>query len=116
MSRISSRMVGSELLHHAKMRLLVGMSLLRDRREKSRSAGSWGRRRVDGVVPLAVEGVRLEVHECEFLVRDSAALRIGALIESAAHGEALLGRCGGDQVHDDLMGNVSVRALFEGSW
>jgi hypothetical protein len=63
------------------------------------------RRRANSVVPFAVEVVRLEIHERELLVRDSAALRVDPIIDSATDSEAGLRRRGGDQAHDDLMGD-----------
>ena len=69
---------------------------------------SCRRRRVNGVVPLAVEGVGLEVHASELLVRDAAALRVVAGVEAAAHGEAGLRRRRGNEVHDDLVGDRAV--------
>ena len=44
---------------------------------------------MDRIVPFAVKGVWLEVHECELLVGDPTTLRIRAVIEAAANGEAL---------------------------
>jgi hypothetical protein len=52
-----------------------------------------------------VEVVRLEVHECELLARDFAALSVDAVVNAASHGESCRRRRGGDQIHDDLMGD-----------
>lgn len=70
-------------------------------------------RGMDGVVPLTVEGVRLKVHECELLVRDTAALGIDTLIDSALDQETGFGSRGADQVHDDLMGEKRLAAPVE---
>lgn len=60
---------------------------------------------MDGVVPLGVEVVGLEVHEFELSVRNAAALRITAVIDATSHDESRLRCRGGDQVHDDVMGD-----------
>ncbi len=57
-----------------------------------------------------MERVRLEVYECELLVRDSAARRVDAVIKSTAHGESRLRGRSGDQVDDDLMGDERLAA------
>ena len=40
---------------------------------------------MDGVVPLAVEGVWFEADLCEFVIRDTPALGIDTLIDSARY-------------------------------
>ena len=59
---------------------------------------------MDGVVPLAMKSVWFEVDLCEFVIRDTPALGIDALIDSALDQQTGSGcRCA-DQVHDHLMG------------
>ena len=58
---------------------------------------------MDSVVPLAVEGIGFEVDLGEFLVRHTSAIGIDPVIDAALHEQIRLGRCGTDQVDDDLM-------------
>ena len=58
--------------------------------------------RLDRVVPLAVKGIPGNLHQCQFLVTDLTALRIGVGVEFSLNLQASGGRGIGDQVDDDL--------------
>ena len=58
---------------------------------------------MDGVVPLAVEGMGFDVYLCKFLVRYTSALGIDPVIDAALHEQTGFGGRGADQVHDDFM-------------
>ena len=66
--------------------------------------------RVDGVVPLTVEIGGLKVHERELLVRYPSPLGVDAIIDPASHREPGRRRRGGDQIHDDLVGDERLAA------
>jgi hypothetical protein len=63
---------------------------------------------MDGVVPLSVECRRHQVDIGQLLVRDPFALGVGSLIESAPHRESRLGRRGGNQLDNDVMGHQGL--------
>ena len=65
---------------------------------------------MNGVGPLAVEGIGFEVYLCEFLVRYTATLSIDPVINAALHQQTGLGGRGTDQVHNDLMGEQRLAA------
>ncbi len=54
------------------------------------------------VVPLAVKGIPINLHQCEFFVTDLATLRIGVGVEFSLNPQASGGRGIGNQVDDDL--------------
>ena len=57
----------------------------------------------DCVVPLAVEGVTLDVDGGQFGFGDSYAAWIARAIDVTGNGESFAGRGGSDQLDDDLM-------------
>lgn len=65
---------------------------------------------MNGVVPLAMKHMRLKVHARELGIGDAPARGVDAVIQSAPHGEARRRRGGGDQVHNDLMGDERLAA------
>ena len=69
---------------------------------------------MDGVIPLAMEVVRMQIHPGELLVRDTTTLGVDALIDSALDEQTSLRRCGADQVHNDLMGEQRLTAPVAG--
>jgi len=56
--------------------------------------------RADGVVPVAVEGVRLEPEPGHVCVGDLDAKRIGAVVDLGADPKARGGGRGSDEAHD----------------
>ena len=66
--------------------------------------------RRDGVVPLAVERVAVDVEGGHFGVGDGDAFGVVAAVDVAGDGEACLGDCGADQLDDDLMADERLAA------
>src|SRR3954465_14307831 len=84
-------------------------SLLRRRAETSTSCwmrGAWG----DGVVPLRVELVALDVEACHLRVADLDPLGVAARVEDAVHCQPCRGRGRGNQVDDGRMARERVAA------
>ena len=65
---------------------------------------------MDGVVPLAVEGMRFEVDPRQVFVGDAPAFGVGTLIDSALDQETRFGGGGADQIHYDLMAQQRLAA------
>src|SRR6266571_8214068 len=63
----------------------------------------WGRVRMDGVIPLAVKGVRRDPDRGQGFVRDLDVRGIAARVALGVDPQPLLGGGGADQVDDDLM-------------
>jgi hypothetical protein len=59
--------------------------------------------RRDGVVPVAVEGMALNVEGSQFGIADFDAFGIAALVDVASDGEAGFGGSGADQLDDDVV-------------
>ena len=66
--------------------------------------------RRDGVVPVALEGMALNVEGGQFGIADLDALRIAALVDVASDGEAGIGRSGADQLDDDVVADERFAA------
>jgi hypothetical protein len=66
--------------------------------------------RRDGVVPVALEGMALNVEGSQFGIADFDALRIAALVDVANDGEAGIGSSGADQLNDDLVADERFAA------
>src|SRR5271165_6462896 len=64
----------------------------------------------DCIVPLAVEGVALDVDSGQFGFGDFDTAWIARAIEVAGNGESFDGRGGGDQLDDDLMADERLAA------
>jgi hypothetical protein len=60
---------------------------------------------VNGVVPLAVKRVGLEVDLSDLLVGDAAPLGVATVVDLASHAQTGLRRGRRDEAHDDLMGD-----------
>ena len=57
----------------------------------------------DGVVPVALEGMALNVEGSHFGIRDLNSFRVEALVDVAGDGEAGIGGSGADQLDNDLV-------------
>ena len=66
--------------------------------------------RVDGVVPLSVERVAVDVERGHVRVGHADALGVGSMVQLAPHREAGLGGGGADQVHDDAVADQGLGA------
>src|SRR4249919_3734534 len=64
----------------------------------------------DCIVPLAMEGVALDVDSGQFGFGDFDTAWIARAIEVAGNGESFAGRGGGDQLDDDLMADERLAA------
>ena len=60
----------------------------------------------DGVVPVALEGVALNVEGSHFGIGDLNSFRVEALVDVAGDGEAGIGGGGADQLDDDLVADL----------
>ena len=66
--------------------------------------------RADGVVPLAMKVVALDVDGGHFVIADLNAFLIEVAIEITRDREAVFGRGGADQLDDDLMADQWLSA------
>ena len=64
----------------------------------------------DGVVPVAMEGIALDVDGGHFGIADLDAFRVNVLVDVAGDGEAGVGRGGADQLDDDLVADERFAA------
>ena len=66
--------------------------------------------RRDGVVPVAVEGMALNVEGSHFGIADFDAFGIAALVDVASDGETGIGSSGADQLNNDLVADEQFAA------
>ncbi len=64
----------------------------------------------DDVVPVAMEGIALDVEGGHFDIADLDALWVTVLVDVAGDGEAGVGRGGADQLDDDLVADQRFAA------
>src|SRR5438309_6519259 len=64
----------------------------------------------DGVVPIALEGIALNVEGSHFGIGDFDTFWIEALVDVASDGEAGLGGSGADQLNDDVVADERLAA------
>jgi hypothetical protein len=64
----------------------------------------------DGVVPVALEGMALNVEGSHFGITDFDALGIEVLVDVASDGEAGFGGSGADQLDDDVVADERFAA------
>jgi hypothetical protein len=69
----------------------------------------------DGVVPVALEGILLNVEGGHFGIGDLDTFRVAALLDVASDGEAGIGGSGADQLDDDVVADERLAAPVLGN-
>ena len=69
----------------------------------------------DGVVPVALEGIALNVEGGHFGIGDLDTFRVAALVDVASDGEAGIGGGGADQLDDDVVADERLAAPVLGN-